>query len=91
MGSELLQGARFVLTYETAVAGDVGDQNGRKPAFDRFRAQFLFLERRPGAKRSRLAPRPFGLRRSDNPIKIATERATRGMIELPWPRSSSPP
>jgi len=44
MGSEPSESAGFVLTHEAAVAGDIGGENGRKPALYPLPAQYALRD-----------------------------------------------
>ena len=55
MASEPREGAGFVLPHEAAIAGHIGGENGREPAFDPLSAQMFPPRRRPVANSSRPA------------------------------------
>src|SRR5205085_8641855 len=59
MGSKPRESAGFVLAHHAAVAGDIGGENGRKPALDPLSAQDVLL----GPTPAQSAPSPVALQR----------------------------
>jgi hypothetical protein len=55
MRSEPSENARLVLAHEAAITGDIGGENGRKPALDSLSAQWLSPTPPPPSPRRKVA------------------------------------